>query len=45
MSAPDVSERLIVGLDLPTRAQAEKVVRELEGIASFYKICYQLAFA
>ena len=28
MSAPDVSERLIVGLDLPTRAQAEKVVLE-----------------
>ena len=45
MSAADVSERLIVGLDVPTRAEAEKVVRELDGIVSFYKIGYQLAFA
>ena len=45
MSAADVSERLIVGLDVPTRAEAEKVVRDLDGIVSFYKIGYQLAFA
>lgn len=37
--------RLIVGLDVPTLAEAEKAVRELEGTASFYKIGYQLAFA
>lgn len=43
---PDaVRDRLIVGLDLPTVAEAEKAVRELEGTVSFYKIGYQLAFA
>ncbi len=41
MSAP----RLIVGLDVPTVAEAEKVVRALDGVVSFYKIGYQLAFA
>jgi orotidine-5'-phosphate decarboxylase len=43
--APDMRERLIVGLDVPTLAEAQAVVRELEGTASFYKIGYQLAFA
>ena len=38
-------DRLIVGLDVPTLAEAEKVVRELDGTVSFYKIGYQLAFA
>jgi len=38
-------ERLIVGLDVPTLAEAEKVVRDLDGVVSFYKIGYQLAFA
>ncbi|MGB3388008.1 MAG: orotidine-5'-phosphate decarboxylase, partial [Pseudaminobacter sp.] len=38
-------ERLIVGLDVPTLKEAEEVVRDLEGIVSFYKIGYQLAFA
>ncbi len=38
-------DRLIVGLDVPTVAEAEKVVRDLEGTASFYKIGYQLVFA
>ena len=42
MSAQD---RLIVGLDVPTLAEAEAVVRELDGVVSFYKIGYQLAFA
>ncbi len=40
-----MQERLIVGLDLPTLREAEKAVRELDGIVSFYKIGYQLAFA
>ena len=38
-------DRLIVGLDVPTLKQAEEAVRELEGVVSFYKIGYQLAFA
>jgi orotidine-5'-phosphate decarboxylase len=38
-------ERLIVGLDVPTLREAETVVRELDGVAAFYKIGYQLAFA
>jgi orotidine-5'-phosphate decarboxylase len=37
--------RLIVGLDVPSLAEAEKVVRDLDGAISFYKIGYQLAFA
>ena len=41
----DVKERLIVGLDVPTLAEAETVVRDLEGVVSFYKIGYQLVFA
>lgn len=38
-------DRLIVGLDLPTVQDAEKVVHELDGVANFYKIGYRLAFA
>ena len=38
-------ERLIVGLDVPTVAEARKVVEELDGVVSFYKVGYQLAFA
>jgi orotidine-5'-phosphate decarboxylase len=38
-------DRLIVGLDVPTLAEARKVVEELDGVVSFYKIGYQLAFA
>jgi len=41
----DVKDRLIVGLDVPTLAEAETVVRDLEGVVSFYKIGYQLVFA
>lgn len=37
--------RLIVGLDVPTLAEAEKIVRTLGDEISFYKIGYQLAFA
>ena len=38
-------DHLIVGLDVPSIRDAERVVRELEGVAGFYKIGYQLAFA
>jgi orotidine-5'-phosphate decarboxylase len=38
-------DRLIVGLDLPSVAEAETMVRGLEGVATFYKIGYRLAFA
>jgi orotidine-5'-phosphate decarboxylase len=38
-------ERLIVALDVPTLRDAEAVVTDLEGVVSFYKIGYQLAFA
>lgn len=37
--------RLIVGLDVPTVGEARTIVRALDGIVSFYKIGYQLAFA
>ncbi len=46
---PDMTEtardRLIVGLDLPTIADAEKIVSTLGDDVSFYKIGYQLVFA
>jgi orotidine-5'-phosphate decarboxylase len=38
-------EKLIVGLDVPDIAEAEAAVRDLDGVVSFYKIGYQLAFA
>ncbi|MEZ5810031.1 MAG: orotidine-5'-phosphate decarboxylase [Rhizobiaceae bacterium] len=38
-------DRLIVGLDLPTVAEAEAAVAELGDTCSFYKIGYQLVFA
>ena len=38
-------DRLIVGLDLPTIAEAEKIVSALGDEVVFYKIGYQLAFA
>ena len=38
-------DRLIVGLDIPTVSEAEKMVATLGDTASFYKIGYQLAFA
>ncbi|MCA0013872.1 orotidine-5'-phosphate decarboxylase [Mesorhizobium sp. B292B1B] len=45
MQADTMRERLIVGLDVPSLKEAEKAVRELDGVVSFYKIGYQLAFA
>lgn len=44
-AAGEASDRLIVGLDVPTIAEAEKVVEELGDAVSFYKIGYQLVFA
>jgi orotidine-5'-phosphate decarboxylase len=45
MSHETSAERLIVGLDVPSVRDAQAVVRDLDGIVSFYKIGYQLAFA
>ncbi len=45
MSHENSAERLIVGLDVPSVREAQAVVRDLDGIVSFYKIGYQLAFA
>lgn len=45
VNADTMRDRLIVGLDVPTLKEAAKVVRDLEGTASFYKIGYQLVFA
>lgn len=45
MSIETMRDRLIVGLDVPTVKDAEQVVRDLDGVARFYKIGYQLAFA
>jgi orotidine-5'-phosphate decarboxylase len=45
MTADAMRDRLIVGLDVPSLKEAERVVRELDGTAGFYKIGYQLAFA
>jgi orotidine-5'-phosphate decarboxylase len=44
-AVPAIKDKLIVGLDVSTVAEAEKIVRELDGAAGFYKIGYQLAFA
>ena len=41
----NAAQRLIVGLDLPSVAEAGKAVRELDGLVSFYKIGYRLVFA
>ncbi|OAP41327.1 orotidine 5'-phosphate decarboxylase [Sinorhizobium glycinis] len=38
-------DRLIVGLDIPTIAEAERIVSTLGDEVAFYKIGYQLAFA
>lgn len=39
-----MAAELIVGLDVPTRAEAEAVVEALEGTADFFKIGYQLTY-
>lgn len=43
--ADNIRNRLIVGLDVPTVADAERVVHDLDGVTNFYKIGYQLVFA
>ncbi len=45
MTDDTMRDRLIVGLDVPTLADAEKLVRQLDDAVSFYKIGYQLVFA
>ncbi len=45
MNIEAVRDRLIVGLDVSAVKDAEQVVCDLEGIAAFFKIGYQLAFA
>lgn len=39
------SDRLIIALDVPTIDEAENIVSQIDGAASFYKIGHQLAFA
>ena len=41
----DPRDRLIVALDVPTKAEAMAIVSELSGLVSFYKIGYQLFLA
>lgn len=43
-SSDAMRHRLIVGLDVPTVAEAESVVAQLEGTCSFFKIGHQLVF-
>lgn len=45
MPVIDLQDRLIVGLDLPTVAEAKAMVARLGGSVSFYKIGLQLVFA
>ena len=44
-AAPDVRERLIVALDLPSVEEARALVAGIGEAAVFYKIGYQLAYA
>jgi orotidine-5'-phosphate decarboxylase len=41
----DMAERLIVALDVPTIAAADKIVADLDGTVAFFKIGLWLAFA
>ena len=45
VTPPPPRERLIVALDLPTVADARRMVAELGDAVTFYKIGYQLVFA
>lgn len=40
-----MAERLIVALDVPTIARAEKLVEQLDGVVSFFKVGLWLLFA
>ena len=44
-SRPEVRDRLIVALDLPSLDAAERLVEQLGDSVGFYKIGYQLAYA
>ncbi|MES1155747.1 MAG: orotidine 5'-phosphate decarboxylase / HUMPS family protein, partial [Pseudorhodoplanes sp.] len=41
----DARERLIVALDLPSVADAERLAHQLGDAVAFYKIGYQLGYA
>ena len=41
----DMARRLIVAVDVPTIAQAERLIADLDGAASFFKLGLWLAFA
>lgn len=42
---PDMADRLIVALDVPTIGEATSLVEKLDGVVSFFKIGLWLAFA
>jgi orotidine-5'-phosphate decarboxylase len=42
---PDLRDRLIVALDLPSVGQADRLVEQLGDAVTFYKIGYRLAYA
>ncbi|MEG8098800.1 orotidine-5'-phosphate decarboxylase [Candidatus Liberibacter brunswickensis] len=44
MDCSEIKNRLIVGLDLPTVKEAERIVSVLSDTVSFYKIGYHLSF-
>ncbi|MEP7346976.1 MAG: orotidine 5'-phosphate decarboxylase / HUMPS family protein, partial [Gemmatimonadaceae bacterium] len=45
LKSDEARERLIVALDVPTRADALGMVSQLDGLVSFYKVGYQLFVA
>lgn len=45
IAKPDARDRIIVALDLPSVAEAERMVWKLGDSVSFYKIGYQLGYA
>ena len=45
LKSDEARERLIVALDVPTRAEALGIVTQLDGLVSFYKVGYQLFIA
>jgi orotidine-5'-phosphate decarboxylase len=45
MKNANPSERLIVALDVPTKAEAQQIVGALDGLVTFYKVGFQLFIA
>jgi orotidine-5'-phosphate decarboxylase len=45
MNTPDPKDRLIVALDLPDIASARQMVRDLDGVATFFKVGLALQLA